>query len=70
MIMTEIKVWKDTLLEIGEGQWPHEWVTLMINRYFASRDQKPAQAKEAMGIKTVSTIVKALQERAKTTDII
>ncbi len=70
MVISELHLWKTTLLEIGDAIWPSEWCHHMINRIFPIRMEKPARAKEALTIGTIQRICTCLLSKAQSTDYI
>ena len=70
MIMAELKHWKEILLEIGEAEWPNEWVALKVNRLFPIHHKPKARAKEALSFGFVRDILLALKSKCESTDSI
>lgn len=68
MILSELKYWKDIMMEIGDAVWPHEWTTLKVNRLFPVHAKPAAKAKEALSIGYVRIMLESLSKKAASKD--
>jgi integrase len=68
MVLSELKLWQETLLEVGESVLPQKWMELKVNRLFPKLHVKKPVAKQALAIGTVKTVLLALVAKASSTN--
>ena len=67
MIKTEVALWREVLLDLGDATLPYEWLQMKINRIFPTRTQK-LSAKEPLSTILVHTICTKLMNTIETGD--